>query len=119
MKGVGPEDGIEAERVAADAITKDAIASRLSDMSLEGPTFGEMASSENNAAGVVWAGLAPLTVGIVGPRSTVSVVARFFPCCAGEHQLPALALVDVAVAAEAGGPQRFEDFKASPRLLIT
>jgi hypothetical protein len=143
----GPEQGIERERETAEAITKDAIAARFSDLNVDpsgsdgtsGSGSGAVGLSDARSAGVVWAGPAPLEVGTVEPCSTITVIARFFPCRAGEHRLPPLALVDTGDAASVPGPgaaaaaqpaeagaavtgrvplQRFDDFEESPRLLI-
>lgn len=127
-----PEEGIDKEREAAEAITRDAIATRSQDLSMESgtPGVGNCSLSESHAgAGVVWAGPAPLEVGTVDAFSTTNVVARFFPCCAGEHKLPPLALIDMGEASTTGHEapgakignrplQRFNAFEASPSLLI-
>ena len=128
-----PEAGIEKEREAAEAMTRDAIATRSSELNVESSGIGGGSVSLSDASagtGVVWAGPAPLEIGTVEPCSTRNVVARFFACSAGEHQLPSLALIDTGEVGTIGGEerdvagianrlmQRFDNFEASPRFLI-
>jgi hypothetical protein len=128
-----PDKGIEKEREAAEAMTRDAIATRSLDLNTDSGSAGGgivTLSDSRAGAGVVWAGPAPLEVGTVEPRSSRNVVAKFFPCCVGEHQLPPLALIDTAEVSTTDGEkgdvsgtakrplQIFDAFEASPMLLI-
>ena len=128
-----PGAGIEKEREAAEAMTRNAIATRASELNVESSSLGDGSfplSDSRAGTGVVWVGQAPLEIGTVDPRSTRNVVAKFFACSAGEHQLPPLALIDTGEAGTIGGEeidaagianrrlQRFDNLEASPRLLI-
>ncbi len=128
-----PDEGIEKERKMAEAITRDAIATRSLDLNADSSSVGggNFTTCDSRAGtGVVWAGPAPLEVGTVEPYTTRIVVAKFFPCCVGEHPLPPLALIDTGEVGTIGGEegdltggtrrplQLFDAFEASPRLLI-